>query len=158
MPRRKQRGTSRESRRFKWLHQNNLAAISIGINPNNPAKLNREFCGVALPCLNQATENAEKGGQKPPSAFSVVKNYAVCVVPTRLYSFLMQVKFRIKAALIKSAKEYTAGMNKQSTFSDVEYGGRKRVSRREMILDQMDTVMPWKLIEMIKPKRDPPDL
>ena len=32
---------------------------------------------------------------------------------------------------------------KQITFSDVEYSGRKRITKREEFLDQMDSIIPW---------------
>lgn len=31
----------------------------------------------------------------------------------------------------------------QASFTDIEYGNRRRVSRREVFLDQMDAVIPW---------------
>jgi IS5 family transposase len=37
-------------------------------------------------------------------------------------------------------------MQKQMTFSDVEYGARKRVSRREIFLDMMDGIVPWQVL------------
>jgi IS5 family transposase len=43
-------------------------------------------------------------------------------------------------------------MQKQMTFSDVEYGARKRVSRRETFLDMMDGIVPWQaLIALTEP-------
>ncbi|MDR0637602.1 MAG: hypothetical protein LBG27_01645 [Spirochaetaceae bacterium] len=43
-------------------------------------------------------------------------------------------------------------MEKQQTFSDVEYGARKRAGRRKIVLDRMDAVAPWKkLIEVTEP-------
>jgi len=43
-------------------------------------------------------------------------------------------------------------MKTQQTFSDMEYGNRKRVSRREVFLQKMDALIPWlELIELIKP-------
>jgi IS5 family transposase len=41
---------------------------------------------------------------------------------------------------------------KQLTFSDMEYGNRKRVSRREVFLRKMDALIPWaELIAVIRP-------
>jgi IS5 family transposase len=37
-------------------------------------------------------------------------------------------------------------MQKQMAFSDVEYGARKRVSRREIFLDMMDGIVPWQTL------------
>ena len=43
-------------------------------------------------------------------------------------------------------------MEKQQTFSDIEYSKRKRVSRREVFLKKMDTMIPWKeMTEIIQP-------
>lgn len=43
-------------------------------------------------------------------------------------------------------------MKKQLTFSDIEYEKRKRVSRREIFLQEMDDLIPWtELEEVIKP-------
>ena len=38
---------------------------------------------------------------------------------------------------------YDARMKTQMTFSDVEYAGRKRISRRETFLRKMDALIPW---------------
>jgi IS5 family transposase len=38
-------------------------------------------------------------------------------------------------------------MKRQQTFSDIEYGKRKRASRREIFLQKMDTLMPWAELE-----------
>ena len=35
----------------------------------------------------------------------------------------------------------------QATFSDVEYEGKKRKTRREMFLERMDGLIPWKQLE-----------
>ena len=32
---------------------------------------------------------------------------------------------------------------KQQTFSDIEYSGRKRKTKREKFLDKMDEIIPW---------------
>ncbi len=34
-------------------------------------------------------------------------------------------------------------VNEQPSFTDLEYGNRRRVSRRERFLDQMDQMVPW---------------
>ena len=40
----------------------------------------------------------------------------------------------------------------QQTFSDIEYSGRKRMTKRESFLDRMDKIIPWKeWIECIAP-------
>jgi IS5 family transposase len=51
----------------------------------------------------------------------------------------------------------------QQTFGDIEYNNKKRKTRREMFLEQMETVVPWEqwviLIELYYPKgehRRPP--
>jgi IS5 family transposase len=40
-------------------------------------------------------------------------------------------------------------MGKQLTFSDVEYGARKRISRREVFLDMMEALVPWGQLERL---------
>jgi IS5 family transposase len=43
-------------------------------------------------------------------------------------------------------------MDKQQTFTDIEYAQRKRVSRREAFLETMDKLAPWqRLEEKIRP-------
>jgi IS5 family transposase len=43
-------------------------------------------------------------------------------------------------------------MDRQLTFSDVEYGARKRAGRREIVLDRMGAAVPWaKLIAVTEP-------
>ena len=43
-------------------------------------------------------------------------------------------------------------MKPQTTFSDIEYEKRKRVSRREIFLQKMDVLVPWAELEvLIKP-------
>lgn len=43
-------------------------------------------------------------------------------------------------------------MKTQLTFSDIEYSGRKRISRREIFLRKMDALIPWaELIAVIQP-------
>jgi IS5 family transposase len=43
-------------------------------------------------------------------------------------------------------------MEKQQTFTDMEYAGRKRVSRREAFLETMNRLVPWqRLEEKIRP-------
>ena len=43
-------------------------------------------------------------------------------------------------------------MRYQSTFSDVEYLNRKRISKREEFLDSMNEIVPWdRWIGLIKP-------
>ena len=41
---------------------------------------------------------------------------------------------------------------KQQTFSDIEYANRRRPTKREIFLDSMDSIIPWKdWVEMIRP-------
>jgi len=40
-------------------------------------------------------------------------------------------------------------MKRQQTFSDIEYANRKRVSRREVFLQKMDKLIPWKELEAV---------
>ncbi len=41
---------------------------------------------------------------------------------------------------------------KQQTFSDIEYSGRKRKTKREYFLDIMEDMIPWsEWMELIKP-------
>ena len=41
---------------------------------------------------------------------------------------------------------------KQQTFSDIEYANRRRPTKREVFLDAMDSIIPWKdWVEMIRP-------
>ena len=41
---------------------------------------------------------------------------------------------------------------KQQTFSDIEYANRRRPTKREIFLDAMDSIIPWKdWVEMIRP-------
>ena len=43
-------------------------------------------------------------------------------------------------------------MRGQRTFGDIEFEGKKRTTRREVFLDQMETVVPWKeWAELIEP-------
>ena len=40
----------------------------------------------------------------------------------------------------------------QTTFSDIEYGNRKRITKREEFLDIMDEIIPWEeWVEFIRP-------
>lgn len=44
------------------------------------------------------------------------------------------------------------GRSEQSSFTDVEYGNRRRVSRREQFLDMMDATIPWSVwVGLIEP-------
>lgn len=41
---------------------------------------------------------------------------------------------------------------KQTTFADAEYAGKRKQTRRERFLIEMDRIMPWKgLIALIEP-------
>lgn len=43
-------------------------------------------------------------------------------------------------------------MMKQSSFSEAEYAGKKRVTKRERFLTEMEKVVPWsRLVEAIEP-------
>jgi hypothetical protein len=51
-------------------------------------------------------------------------------------------------ALIKVTKQdKLSTMEKQQTFTDMEYGQRKRKSRREIFLETMNRLVPWRRIE-----------
>jgi transposase, IS5 family len=49
-------------------------------------------------------------------------------------------------------------MEKQGSFSDIEYGGKKKTTRREKFLQMMETMIPWRkwvaIIEGYYPKGD----
>lgn len=38
-------------------------------------------------------------------------------------------------------------MMDQPTFADLEYQGKKRKTRREVFLERMDGLIPWRLLE-----------
>lgn len=41
---------------------------------------------------------------------------------------------------------------RQTTFSDIEYGNRKRTTKREEFLDIMDEIIPWEeWVEFVRP-------
>lgn len=41
---------------------------------------------------------------------------------------------------------------KQQSFTDIEYGGRRRVSKREQFLDVMEEIIPWEeWVNLIEP-------
>ena len=41
---------------------------------------------------------------------------------------------------------------RQTTFSDIEYGNRKRITKREEFLDIMDEIIPWEeWVEFVRP-------
>ena len=43
-------------------------------------------------------------------------------------------------------------MTKQTTFADAEYAGKRKQTRKELFLIEMDRVVPWKgLIALIEP-------
>ena len=43
-------------------------------------------------------------------------------------------------------------MKNQQTFTDLEYSSRKRITRREEVLDTMDSIIPWdEFVELIRP-------
>ena len=43
-------------------------------------------------------------------------------------------------------------MEDQITFTDVEYGNRKKTTKREKFLNKMEEIIPWKAwVEMIRP-------
>ena len=43
-------------------------------------------------------------------------------------------------------------MEKQLNFADIEYGNRKKVTKREEFLKKMETVIPWeKWVSVIDP-------
>ena len=43
-------------------------------------------------------------------------------------------------------------MEKQLNFTDVEYGNRRKITRREEFLNHMDQVLPWNAwVELVRP-------
>ncbi len=43
-------------------------------------------------------------------------------------------------------------MENQITFTDVEYGNRKKTTKREEYLSKMDEIIPWEAwVDMIRP-------
>ncbi len=43
-------------------------------------------------------------------------------------------------------------MEKQINFADIEYGNRRRKTKREEFLEKMESVIPWgKWVEIIEP-------
>ena len=43
-------------------------------------------------------------------------------------------------------------MEKQISFTDLEYGKRRKVTKREVFLTKMDAVLPWKeWVELVRP-------
>ena len=43
-------------------------------------------------------------------------------------------------------------MNKQQTFSGIEYSNRKRKTKREIFLEMMDKIIPWEaFVELVRP-------
>ena len=41
---------------------------------------------------------------------------------------------------------------RQTTFSDIEYGNRKRTTKREEFLDIMEEIIPWdEWVEFVRP-------
>ena len=43
-------------------------------------------------------------------------------------------------------------MKDRITFTDVEYGNRKKTTKREEFLNKMEEIIPWKVwVEMIRP-------
>lgn len=46
---------------------------------------------------------------------------------------------------------------RQISFSEAEFSGKKRVTRRERFLSEIERVVPWqKLLDVIAPHRRPP--
>ena len=52
----------------------------------------------------------------------------------------------------ESKARQVCGMKDQITFTDVEYGNRKKTTKREKFLNKMEEIIPWKAwVEMIRP-------
>ena len=58
-----------------------------------------------------------------------------------------------KSSIIEESKaRQVCGMKDQITFTDVEYGNRKKTTKREEFLNKMEEIIPWKAwVEMIRP-------
>lgn len=58
-----------------------------------------------------------------------------------------------KSSIIEESKaRQVCSMEDQITFTDVEYGNRKRTTKREEFLNKMDEIIPWEAwVDMIKP-------
>ena len=52
----------------------------------------------------------------------------------------------------ESKARQVCGMKDQITLTDVEYGNRKKTTKREKFLNKMEEIIPWKAwVEMIRP-------
>ena len=50
-----------------------------------------------------------------------------------------------KSSIIEESKaRQVCGMKDQITWTDVEYGNRKKTTKREEFLDKMEEIIPWK--------------
>ena len=58
-----------------------------------------------------------------------------------------------KSSIIEESKaRQVCNMEDQITFTDVEYGNRKRTTKREEFLNKMDEIIPWEAwVDMIRP-------
>ena len=58
-----------------------------------------------------------------------------------------------KSSIIEESKaRQVCGMKDQITLTDVEYGNRKKTTKREEFLNKMEEIIPWKAwVEMIRP-------
>lgn len=58
-----------------------------------------------------------------------------------------------KSSIIEESKaRQVCGMKDQITLTDVEYGNRKKTTKREKFLNKMEEIIPWKAwVEMIRP-------
>ena len=58
-----------------------------------------------------------------------------------------------KSSIIEESKaRQVCGMKDQITWTDVEYGNRKKTTKREEFLNKMEEIIPWKAwVEMIRP-------
>ena len=56
-----------------------------------------------------------------------------------------------KSSIIEESKaRQVCGMKGQITLTDVEYGNRKKTTKREEFLNKMEEIIPWKAwVEMI---------
>ena len=54
----------------------------------------------------------------------------------------------LKSSIIEGSKaRQVCGMKDQITLTDVEYGNRKKMTKREEFLNKMEEIIPWKAWE-----------
>ena len=61
-------------------------------------------------------------------------------------------KYSESSIIEESKARQVCSMEDQITFTDVEYGNRKRTTKREEFLNKMDEIIPWEAwVDMIRP-------